>query len=228
MALLRKVASTALFRRANSLRGKNHPAGKMSAVAGSSAWLAERRQLLRGPDVPSGAQQCSSSGGGGGGGSGGGGVGGSSPWWLSALAWMCVLWTVLVAGLRYGPFSSPSPAATGVAAAAAAAAPPAESRRARSVAERHACLDLVVGEMLLIDPSVSSPRQAALVWLVELLVAQGVRGDVVESGSKHGGAWLGLGLGFEHSKHGGAWQGLGLGCLARVRVRSSTGVPGQG
>ena len=162
----------------------------MSAVAGSSAWLAERRQLLRGPDVPSGAQQCSSSGGGGGGGSGGGGVGGSSPWWLSALAWMCVLWTVLVAGLRYGPFSSPSPAATGVAAAAAAAAaaPPAESRRARSVAERHACLDLVVGEMLLIDPSVSSPRQAALVWLVELLVAQGVRGDVVESGSKHGGA----------------------------------------
>jgi hypothetical protein len=102
---------------------------------------------------------------------------------------MCVLWTVLLAGLRYGPFSSPTPAATG-----AAAAPPAESRRAHSVAERHACLDLVVGEMLLIDPSVSSPRQAALVWLVELLVAQGVRGDVVESGSKHGGAWQGLGF----------------------------------
>ena len=205
----------------------------MSAVAGSSAWLAERRQLLRGPDVPttpSSAQQSSiSSGGGsggGGGGGGGGGVGGSSPWWLSALAWMCVLWTVLVAGLRYGPFSSQPPAATG--AGAAAAAPPAESRKARSVAERHACLDLVVGEMLLIDPSVSSPRQAALVWLVELLVAQGVRGDVVESGSKHGGAWLGLGLGFEHSKHRGAWQGLGLGCLARVRVRASTEVPGQG
>ena len=157
----------------------------MRSVAGSSAWLAERRQLLRGPvpTTPSSAQQCSSSGG------GGGGVGGSSPWWLSALAGMCVLWTVLLAGLRYGPFSSPTPAATG-----AAAAPPAESRRAHSVAERHACLDLVVGEMLLIDPSVSSPRQAALVWLVELLVAQGVRGDVVESGSKHGGAWQGLGF----------------------------------
>ena len=128
----------------------------MSAVAGSSAWLAERRQLLRGPGV----QRCS-----GGGGGGGGGVAGSSPWWLSALAWICVLWTVLVAGLRYGPFSSSTPAATGTATTAGAAAPPAESRGARSVAARHACLDLVVREMLLIDPSVSSPRQAALVWL---------------------------------------------------------------
>ena len=50
----------------------------MSAVAGSSAWLAERRQLLRGPDVPttpSSAQQSSISSGGGSGGGGGGGGG---------------------------------------------------------------------------------------------------------------------------------------------------------
>ena len=120
----------------------------MSAVAGSSAWLAERRQLLRGPGVPASAQRSS---GGGGGGGGGGGAAGSSPWWLSALAWICVLWTVLVAGLRYGPFPSSTPAATGPATTAGAAAPPAESRRARSVAERHACLDLVVREMLPID-----------------------------------------------------------------------------
>ena len=104
------------------------------------------------------AQRCS----GGGGGGGGGGAAGSSPWWLSALAWICVLWTVLVAGLRYGPFPSSTPAATGPATTAGAAAPPAESRRARSVAERHACLDLVVREMLPIDANPNpNPNQPA-------------------------------------------------------------------
>ena len=177
------------------------------ADVGSQAWLAERRHLLRGGSAytPPGRARY---------GGGGGGGGGGSPWWLTALAVVCVLWTAVVAVAKYGASSSAAPptallaaaaAATGVplttaaavpattlpAAAAPAVAEPmgtaSRAPMARSISERTRCLDLVMSEMLLIDSSVSSPRQAALVWLAELVVSQGVRGDFVESGSKHGG-----------------------------------------
>ena len=135
--------------------------GSMLDDTGSSRWLAERKHILRG-----GAAYES--------------LGGRStartPRWLSALAAGCVVWTAAVAFAKYFPRVR----------TLAPIAPARDAPPTQSADERTTCLDLVVGEMLHLDPAVSAPRQAALVWVAELLIAQGVRGDFVES-SKHGG-----------------------------------------
>ena len=181
----------------------------MQSTAGSSQWLAERRHLLRGGSAYTPPDRAHY-----GGSSGGGSPSWLTALAVVCVLWTAVVAvakygassttappTALLAAAAAAagaPLATAAvvPAAAVPAAAVPAAAVPAAAEAtaaashapmARSVSERTRCLDLVVSEMLLIDSSVSSPRQAALVWLAELVVSQGVHGDYVESGSKHGG-----------------------------------------
>ena len=91
----------------------------------------------------------------------------------SRLASLCVAWTIALACLKYLAvplFSHPTIAA------------------AATTAAREQCLDTVVREMLLrVDAKLSAPRQAALLFLAELVLRERVRGDFLEYGSADGG-----------------------------------------
>ena len=96
----------------------------------------------------------------------------------SRLASLCVAWTIALACLKYLAvplFSHPTTAA-------------AATTAAREPQAREQCLDTVVREMLLrVDAKLSAPRQAALLFLAELVLRERVRGDFLEYGSADGG-----------------------------------------
>ena len=100
------------------------------------------------------------------------------PMVASRLASLCVAWTIALACLKYLAvplFSHPTTAA-------------AATTAAREPQAREQCLDTVVREMLLrVDAKLSAPRQAALLFLAELVLRERVRGDFLEYGSADGG-----------------------------------------